>query len=273
MSRKGIDISHHNGTVDFKKVKQDGYDFVIIRAGFGKTGEDRCFTQNIRGAIQEGLDIGVYWFVYAKTMQDVKSNVRKMHSLILNYRKNINLGVWCDFEYDSDRYAGYKLDKNTRTKFVKTFIEEGKKLGYDMGLYANPDYINSKFNYATPDTPNLHRYPLWLAYYNTEAEALKYNPKMWQETSKGVVNGVKGFCDLDRLYDGSEDAKKVYGKVVTNGSNLNVRESNNTKSKVLGKFANGTEIELIEKKGSWWYASDGNVTGYVYGKYVKEVLE
>lgn len=276
---KGIDLSYHNGTVDFKKVKEDGYEFVIIRAGFGQSGVDRNFVKNIKGAIKNGLKVGVYWFLYAKTKEQLNNNIKMADATLRNYKDNLTMGVWCDWEYDSDRYYP-KLNNTERTNWVKTFIDGMNARGYECGLYANPDYIENKFNYKVANKPSLYKYPLWLAWYTDEDKIKKYNPIMWQKTSKGSVRGVKGLVDIDYYYGnttantGVTECEK--GIVNTNNSNLNVRNGCSTKDSIVGKFKKGTVVDILARPNATWLFVSGvgidgkKVSGYVSKKYIKE---
>lgn len=190
MESKGIDVSNYQGKIDWAKVKASGISFVIIRAGWGKTNVDPKFRANIEGAMNAGLDIGIYWFLYAKNENDIVLNAKKCYEVIEPYRKAINMKVWADWEYDSDKYKP-GLNKATRTQWIKKFCEEMTKYAYSVGIYANPDYLKSKFN-------DISEYPLWLAYYATSKG--KYEPLMWQYTSSGRVDGIVGRVDMDTYY-------------------------------------------------------------------------
>lgn len=188
---RGIDVSNFQGNIDWKKVKASGIDFVIIRAGWGKNGRDSKFKEYINGAINAGIkNIGIYWFLYAKNENDIVGNANGCVSTIGAYKDNINFKVWADWEYDSDNYCK-GLNKATRTQWVKRFCQEVAKQGFEVGIYANPDYIKNKFN-------DISDYPLWLAFYSNSKGS--YNPLIWQYTSKGSINGIKGNVDLDEFY-------------------------------------------------------------------------
>lgn len=191
--RKGIDVSKHNGTIDWKKVKAAGIDFAIIRAGYGYTYTDPYFKYNIENALANGIKVGVYWFIYALSIDETIKNANKFHSIIAPYAKDISMKVWCDFEYDSDNYAnkhGIAFSKENRTAMVKAFNERLKALGYDVGVYANRDYLRYKFN-------DLSEYPLWYALYSSTKDR---DCLMWQHTSKGKVDGISGNVDMNYLY-------------------------------------------------------------------------
>ncbi len=194
MNTKGIDVSKHNGLINWSKVKAAGIEFVIIRAGYGKNTVDKYFKRNIEGAIAQGLHIGVYWFIYVTTELDIYRNAKKFHEVIAPYKDKIDMNVWCDFEYDTDDYAikkGKVFTKEERTAFVKQFCKYMSDYGYDVGVYANPDYLKNKFN-------DVSEYPLWLAYYRSSKGS--YTPFMWQHTSNGKVSGIIGRVDMNICY-------------------------------------------------------------------------
>lgn len=281
----GIDVSNYQGNIDFNKVKKAGYDFVIIRAGWGKSNKDPKFDVNIRKALQAGLKVGAYWFIYAKDLNHLKHNAKMANAVLNNFRDKLEMGVWCDFEYDSDNYRP-KLNKDERTIWVKTFIEDMKAMGYNCGLYANPDYINNKFNYKVENKPNLWKYPLWLAYYDvSEAKAKEFKPLIWQKSSKGRVDGINGNVDIN-VYFGTIEVTKPepvpqaedgeYMIVNTKKDNLNIRKGNGTKYGIISSFTKGTKVKVLKKVGTWYFVegidcTDKNVQGYVSKTYLKEV--
>ena len=99
---KGIDVSYHNGIIDWQKVKQS-VDFVIIRAGYGKSTMDKQFINNICGAHTTGLKIGIYWFIYAANTEEAVLNAKMCEKCIEGYKDIITMRVWADWEYDSDK--------------------------------------------------------------------------------------------------------------------------------------------------------------------------
>lgn len=199
MTRNGIDVSYHQGVIDWKQVKQAGVEYAIIRAGYGKNTVDKKFIENIVGANTSGLKIGVYWFLYALNESDAVENAKRCIDTIALYKDVITLKVWCDYEYDSDNYS-IKNDvvqtKESRTRIVKAFLHTLEEYGYDVGVYANPDYLKTKFL-------DLSEYPLWLARYSSEKG--NYEPFMWQYSSKGSVPGIKGNVDMNYLYAVDEE--------------------------------------------------------------------
>jgi GH25 family lysozyme M1 (1,4-beta-N-acetylmuramidase) len=155
---KGIDVSHHQGAIDWRKVKAFGIDFAIIRAGRDVT-VDRMFHQHIKGAIDAGLSVGVYWFSYALSKADAQREADFCLQTIKPYK--LDLPVFYDYEYDSERYSkerGVTPTKRLRTDIVKAFCERIKASGYEVGIYTNIDYIINRLYWD-----ELKHYPLWLA--------------------------------------------------------------------------------------------------------------
>lgn len=207
---KGIDVSKHQGEIDWEKVKKDGIKYAIIRAGYGKNTVDKFFEENINGCIKNNIPVGIYWFIYGINEQEAVENAEMCHSVIKKYKDKISMRVWCDLEYDTDSNAnkrGVFLTKTIRTNMVIAFCERLKKYGYEVGNYANPDYLKTKFNASA-----LIAYPLWLAGYSiTENTAKSYKPTIWQYSSKGKVSGIKGNVDMNIYYgeQKSEEPKNL----------------------------------------------------------------
>lgn len=193
----GIDVSKHNGVIDWAKVAADGIKVAIIRAGYGQFQIDDKFSANITGALRNGIDVGIYWFIYASNVDEAIRNARKCDETIKMYKSSIKYRVWADWEYDSDKRSPGQT-KASRTNIVKAFCDELTRLGYSVGVYANPDYLKSKFN-------DLSFYPLWLAQYASKP-ATQWKFEIWQKSSSGHVNGINGNVDLDEFYTNSTSA-------------------------------------------------------------------
>lgn len=219
--RKGIDVSKHQGVINWDSVKASGVEFAIIRAGYGRDTVDAYFVRNIEECIRLDISVGVYWFIYGVNESEAVQNADKFHETILPYKEKIIMKAWCDFEYDTDRNAnkrGVIFDRKTRTNMVIAFCERMKSYGYEVGNYANPDYLIGKFN-------DLSQYPLWLAWYNaTENSAKKYNPEIWQYTSGGTVPGINGNVDMNYYYGEikkkEEVKEELQAEVVSDGKNV-----------------------------------------------------
>ena len=155
---KGIDVSHHQTALDWRKVKAFGIDFAIIRAGRDVT-VDRMFHQHIKGAMDAGLPVGVYWFSYALNTADAVKEADFCWRTVKGYK--LVLPIFFDYEYDSERYSkerGVTPTKRLRTDIHKAFCERITKLGGKVGIYTNIDYITNRLYWD-----ELKHYPLWLA--------------------------------------------------------------------------------------------------------------
>ena len=230
---KGTDISYHQGTVDFATMKQMGVEFVIIRAGYGEA-EDKMFTAYINAALMVGLAVGVYWFIYAKDDEGAKKNADKFNQVIKPYKDKITCGAWADWEYDSDKRAGY-LTNEQRSAIVREFCKTMEEYGHEVGIYANKDYISSKFTIEL-----LSQYPLWYARYGDEMGAAAYKgkggkPYIWQYSSKGNGKdyGVSSqHIDLDYAYfdiagNTTSDITIDYNPLVEPVSNVKIGKTGN----------------------------------------------
>ena len=203
--KQGIDVSYHNGTIDWKKVRES-VEFAIIRAGYGRSKMDKCFINNITGAQKAGLETGVYWFIYAKDAAQAVENAKKCEECIKDYKDKITMGVWADWEYSSDQRN--PQTKESRTKIVRELCDYMKSRGYEAGIYTNLDYLKNKYD-------NIDGYPLWIAMYSSYKEG--YNPVMRQYTSKGSVPGISGNVDRN-IYYGNQPVQPTQRGIVKMGS-------------------------------------------------------
>ena len=192
---KCIDVSEFQGRIDWDKVKADGILGVIIRAGYGKGNIDDSFYDNINGAIKCGMNIGIYWFSYAYNDDMALKEAEYCYDLIKDYKENITMPIFFDWEYDSRRYAkthGIDPDKGLITTMTRAFCEQIERLGLVGGYYLNMDYAQNFYNEEV-----LTPYKRWYARY-TDIE--QKNCYLWQCSDNGYVNGIKGKVDMDYLW-------------------------------------------------------------------------
>ena len=201
---KGVDISKHNGYIDWKQVDKNEIDFVIIRAGYGFNTVDPKFKEYIEGAISAGLDIGIYWFSYAHNNDDAVIEAKKCIETIEPYKQYIKYPVFWDWEYDSDNYVrkryGIVLSKAQVSSMAKAFMETIVANGYRTGNYANPDYLTRFFNDSVKNN-----YDLWLAHVRTWGNPLQRSSYKGQYTIHqyswvGTPKGFSGKTDMDYAY-------------------------------------------------------------------------
>ena len=193
---KVIDVSHHNGKIDWNKVAHSDIRGAVIRAGYGKGNIDRTFHQNIEGAITANIPwIGLYWFSYAYTAGMARQEAEYLHRIAYTYKPYLYLGVYFDWEYDSMKYAKQHtqyINKQVITDMVKQFCNMTQQLGYISGYYLNEDY---KKNWI--DTNELTGLRQWYARYSSKAKPT--GAYMHQYTSTGRVQGINGNVDISKI--------------------------------------------------------------------------
>ncbi len=193
----GIDVSRWNGNIDWNAVKNSGVSYVIIRCGYRGSSQgtlivDPMFQNNIRGATDAGLKVGVYFFTQAIDKVEAVEEASMVLDLIKNYR--ISYPVFLDVESSGGRADG--ISKETRTEVCKTFCQTIQNGGYTAGIYANKTWLTEKI-----DPGQLGAYKIWLAQY---ASVPTYTGRydMWQYMSTGKVSGITGNVDLNLSYLG-----------------------------------------------------------------------
>lgn len=198
MSEQWIDVSAHNGVIDWSKVAAAGIKGAIIRAGYGNdiSQKDKRFTENITGAINAGMKVAVYWFSYADSVADAKNEWQTCKHVIEPYRNKI-LFVAYDYEYASVNYYtrihGQAPANDLINAMAVTFINAAKADGYKTALYTNNDYRIHKFTIYTMNAADY----LWLADY-TGGPDIKC--AIQQTGSTGHVDGISGNVDMDTVF-------------------------------------------------------------------------
>lgn len=192
---KGIDVSRHQGAIDWARVKAAGVEFAIIRAGYGKYAyqEDPCFEDNIEGAYNVGIPVGVYWYSYADTVTEAKQEAEVCLTVIKPYKNMITLPVFFDQEYEPAILAA---GNSIRTQCCVAFIEAIEAAGYKAGLYGSQDWLDNKIDDSQiPATATV-----WVAQYGDKC-TYKGRYTIWQYTSSGKVDGISGRVDMNEADD------------------------------------------------------------------------
>lgn len=196
-TKLGVDVSSFQGEIDWDKVKESGVDFAIVRIGYrgygtGKIVEDEYCKDNIKGAIEAGLDVGVYFFSQAINEDEAREEAEFVYDIIKKY--DITLPVSFDSEDVADAGARTKKAKLTakdRTKIALAFCEYIEDKGYESSIYSNMRWFLRSL-----DLEMLDESKIWLALYSTEP-TFPFHYGMWQYTSTGEVDGIKGDVDMD----------------------------------------------------------------------------
>ena len=198
-SLQGIDVSSHQGTIDWQKVKEDGIDFAFIRVGYrgyyyGEIHDDTEFINNINGAKTNGIKVGVYFFSQAMNAEEAREEADFVFDRIRGYE--LDLPVVFDMEEDVDGNEGRvkPLSREEKTTAAVTFLRHVRNAGYTPMIYNS-----SKLYEQMYVIEYLQEFGIWVADY-TGTPQYDYRFSIWQYTSEGSVDGVKGNCDMDIMF-------------------------------------------------------------------------
>lgn len=189
----GIDVSKWQGDIDFKKVKDAGATFVMIRVGSqqGVEGEyilDPYFKQNIENALANDLKVGVYFYSYANS----KKEARKQADWVLDQIKDYELTLPIAFDWECyNSFNQMELSLFGLNEVAESFLEKVEDKGYDGMLYGSKNYLNSIWKY--------HDYDVWLAHYTDQTDYDSHYV-MWQLCQDGRIDGINTAVDINVLY-------------------------------------------------------------------------
>lgn len=195
--KKGIDVSKWNQTIDWEAVKADGVEFAIIRCGYrgsssGSLIIDPTYEQNIKGAIEAGIPVGVYFFTQAVSEVEAVEEASMVINLIREY--DVDYPVFLDSESAGGSGRADFLTASERTSIHKAFLETIASAGYATGIYGSTNWLNAKV-----EMKELSNYHTWLAEY-AEIPTYEEYYHMWQYTSKGTIEGIPTNVDLNLCY-------------------------------------------------------------------------
>lgn len=203
---KGIDVSEHNGSVDWEMVKKE-YDFAFIRVGcrgFGEGNivEDKNARENMKAAEKAGVVFGVYFYTQATTPDEAEDEANFVLNIIKHY--DVKLPVIIDYEYASDsdgnlagRLYESKLSGKESAKLINAFFKRVNEKGYTFGVYASSSTLKNDIDMSLLDKQAL----VWVAEYS---DSLSYNAEytVWQYSKTGQSDAVGSkYVDLDYWYE------------------------------------------------------------------------
>lgn len=225
MAKKGIDVSYHQGTIDWKKVKNAGIEFAILRIGYGMYDyqKDKQFENNYKNARANGIPVGVYHYSYATSVEEAK----KEANLVVKWLNGRDLEYPVYFDIEDNSQA--KLGKSTLNAMCRAFCEIIEKAGYWAGIYSNKNWATNIISGAELGKD----YTYWIAQYNDKCT---YNGPyaIWQYSSSGKVNGISGNVDMNYQY------AEVGGKVSDSNSTASKKSNEEIANEVIaGKWGNG----------------------------------
>ena len=239
MRSKGIDVSEHQGHIDWAKVAKDGVQFAVIRAGYGRelSQKDDYFEQNYTAAKKAGIQVGAYWYSYADSVKRAEEEAKTCLKVLEG--KKFDLPIFFDQEYEKSILA---LSSKTRTDIILKFLEIIQAAGRKCGLYSSTNFITTKLQAS-----RLRQYPLWIAEYGSKLHC-PGTVWAWQYTSTGRVSGIKGHVDCNHGY---------------------FAQQQNTSDGLLRKGDTGAAIKLLQHRlnlvdGIWGVQTDSAVRNYQY---------
>lgn len=189
----GIDVSKWQKDINYKKVKENGVEFAIIRVGYQSTinGEyklDNYFKKNIEGFNKVNIPVGVYFYSKANTKEEAIKQAKWVRKQIKNYK--VDLPVVFDWENWSS-YQEYNLSFHSLIEVSNTFLNTIEKYGYKSMLYGSKNYLQTVLYENKKD--------VWLAHY-TEMTNYQEKYKIWQLCENGYIDGINTFVDIDIMY-------------------------------------------------------------------------
>ena len=197
----GIDVSEFQDDIDWKKVKDAGVEFVFIRIGrrgatTGYLYEDEHFEVNYKGAKENGLKVGVYFFSQAITNKEARDEADWVAYHLKG--KTIDFPVAYDCEeviLQNEVSRMISMDKEKLTMHADTFCKRMARNGYESYIYTNQFWAESMY-----DMNELSKYPIWFAQYDVDEPTLEYPIEIWQYADDGEIDGIDVPVDLNIMF-------------------------------------------------------------------------
>lgn len=192
MVKYGIDVSRHNGAINWNRVKDSGkVDFVILRAGYGKLAsqKDERFEEYYSACKRLGIPVGAYWYSYAKTVTEAEQEARVFLETIKG--KTFEYPLYFDIEEKTAFNQGLFIC----SAMAERFCDVLEKAGYFAGIYASKSPLET---YLSAEVRQ--RFAVWVAHYGVGQTSYSGQFGMWQKSSTGHIDGISGNVDLDECY-------------------------------------------------------------------------
>lgn len=193
-ARLGVDVSEHQEEIDWQQVKDAGFDFAFIRVGYrgfseGGIHEDLTAAENLAAAREAGLDVGVYFYSQAVSIEEAAEEA--LFCVRFLQGQQLELPIVFDWEYISQEARTGAVTGETLTRCAQVFCETVEKSGYEAMVYFNPNLSRTLL-----DLTELQDYPFWLALYTEETD-YPYAVEFWQYTETGAVPGIERDVDIN----------------------------------------------------------------------------
>lgn len=192
--RRGIDVSKWQGKIDWRKIASDDVHFAIIRIGYGSPDGsctlDSYFHKNIRSALDNNINTGIYFYTYAQSDEAVRREAEWVIKELEPYRGRLLFPVAFDIEDESLE----RLNRSTNTDMTGHFCRKLEEAGYYAMYYTYLSFLENHLDYS-----RLSSYDLWLADYSRDRPS-GYNYGIWQYTDDGRLDGTRGYTDFDHAF-------------------------------------------------------------------------
>lgn len=210
----GIDVSYHQGTINWNKVKNDGIDYSIIRLGYrgysnGTLVTDSKFDTYMQEAIAAGIPVGVYFWTEAVNVDEAIAEAQYVINKLAPYKDSVTMPVAFDWELNSNsRHSN--LSQSTNTAICTAFCDIIAGSGYTPVIYANIHDLNNNMDGVGLS----QKYDIWVARYNNivnnSTAQFSGDYCMWQYSSSGSVDGISGNVDMDFWYTTSTPSSPAF---------------------------------------------------------------
>lgn len=198
-SKFGIDVSKHQKHIDWKKVKDSGVEFAMIRLGHrgyesGAISLDPTFKYNLKEAMKQGIQVGVYFFSQAITLEEAIEEAE----FVLKHIKHHDLDFEIVFDMENIHGKTARIDalsNQQRTDFAIGFCQRVMAEDHKCMIYGNYHWLNGYFQ-----LDRLANYPFWIAHYSDKLN-FEYQLKMWQYTDSLTIDGIEGPVDANIYFD------------------------------------------------------------------------
>lgn len=202
----GIDVSEHQGDIDWAKVKADGISFALIRVGYGsdfESQDDKYFSRNVDGALQNGIAVGVYLYSHATKVSGGTGSAESEAQHVLRLLKDeglspsvLTLPVYYDMEQDHpDKIDQGDLSPSQLGDIAERFCNTISSAGYKVGIYSNLSWWKEKLTSSKFNNSNWSR---WVAQWGDfDKPQASFDYGLWQFTSHGTVSGINGAVDMN----------------------------------------------------------------------------
>lgn len=192
---EGIDVSSHQGEIDWELVAQDGVEFAMVRLGYrgyesGTLHIDEYAHRNLTGARAAGLRIGAYFFSQALTPEEAKEEAQLALQVLDGM--TLDFPLVYDWEYVSPQARTGNMDGDTLLACVDAFCGS-------LGDYTPMVYFNQELSRTLLDLEKVSGYPFWLAQYSETLE-FPHKVQLWQYTDQGIIDGIDGYVDRNRYF-------------------------------------------------------------------------